>query len=265
MKKISIFIFTVVLFSCQKGVNKTQLDIVSTISQTASNKQNLISRTIYVEAFKKFKLRNITKFKPRSPFKKNVISESIPGSDNGTPIYYITGSIVGDPNDEVIASYGPTILAASNEDELAARDELQVTITAAKNYLSSAGLDFTTEFSNDDFRYIHAANIVLEMETKEGFPPEGSGLLNMNPINIRTNATGTSNHNDQAIVFETSRENTVLGCLVQAVGIRALYDAWYDKFATKRMLITMIGKIAARYMGFVGTALAVYDFIDCMW
>lgn len=52
---------------------------------------------------------------------------------------------------------------------------------------------------------------------------------------------------------------------MQAIGINAIYDAWFGKFATKRLLLAAVGKIATRYLGYVGAAIAVYDFADCMW
>lgn len=165
-------------------------------------------------------------------------------NDEGT-VGYISGAYVGDPYDDVTAADGYIVQAASLQEEEQTRVAMSGQVQNAKNYLNYHGLDLSDEYSYDDPRYIHAANIVMEMESTTGIPvPGGSG-----------GAGG----------MLESRENSTFGCVMQAIGITSLYNAWFDKFATKRMLIAAVGKLATRYLGWVGAAVAVYDFIDCMW
>ena len=59
---------------------------------------------------------------------------------------------------------------------------------------------------------------------------------------------------------------TVMGCLLEAVGVTAIMEILENgiekmgKSAVKKLL----KKVASKYLGFVGGALAIYDFGECM-
>lgn len=205
----------------------------------------------YAKSLKKFqKQMSFQKFNKKEAMmaepEDQIYYEEIPSDEiyyGSTTISYTTGSYVGDPYDEYFGADGPVVAAISPQEEEETRVSLQGQINEAKTYLNSHGLDFSDVYASDDYQYIHAANLVMEMEDVMGIPSGGGG----------------------PIVLEAVRENTTFGCITQAIGINALYDAWFDKFATKRMLIAAVGKLATRYLGWVGAAVAVYDFIDCMW
>lgn len=57
---------------------------------------------------------------------------------------------------------------------------------------------------------------------------------------------------------------SVLDCVARAFVGLELHEGFWKSFTTRRALIKAVGKIATRYLGFVGAGLIVYDFIDCM-
>ncbi|MET0393616.1 MAG: hypothetical protein ABW019_10770 [Chitinophagaceae bacterium] len=233
-----------VIASCSKSGDMRSKEKETTVTELAAPAPTTLTREEYSRSLDMFKQK--IKFNPvllvngRVPAEELDPSDS-PSGDPGT-IGYTTGGYVGDPYDEVTAADGPIVQAISQQEEEQTRDVMQGQIANAKAYLNYHGLDMSDEFGYDDPRYIHAANIVMEMENTTGIPGQGgSGLISV------------------------SRENSLFGCAMQAIGINTLYEAWFDKFATKRMLIAAVGKVASRYLGWVGAAIAVYDFIDCMW
>jgi len=252
-KTICLALFATLAFtSCSKENDVTQLDqesfqkSVEKTAATTSTSLQSFSRKTNESPEKKF-ANSLEKFKQK--LKLSLIS-----SDNGklsepskeiiedeNVVSYTTGKYVGDPNDYVIAADGPVIQAVSQQEEVETRAMLLVQINEAKTYLNSHGLDLSDQYTYDDSRYIHAAIIIKEMEDTKGIPGIGGGTI---PV---------------------AKQNSTFGCVMQAIGITSLYNTWFDKFATKRMLISAVGKLATRYLGYVGAAVAVYDFIDCMW
>jgi hypothetical protein len=255
LNKKTIFlalIATLAFTSCSKENDVTQLDqenlqksFEKNAATTSTTLQSFAAKT--KEKPKEKYAKSLEKFKQK--MKLSLISsdngrlaeplEEIIGDEN--LVSYTTGEYVGDPNDYVTAADGPVIQAVSQQEEDETRVMLLDQINEAKTYLNSHGIDLSDEYNYDDSRYIHAANIIMEMEDTKGIPGSGGGTI---PV---------------------ARENTTFGCAMQAIGISALYHTWFDKFATKRMLIAAVGKLATRYLGWVGAAVAVYDFIDCMW
>ncbi|QSS96679.1 hypothetical protein [Psychroflexus sp. ALD_RP9] len=57
---------------------------------------------------------------------------------------------------------------------------------------------------------------------------------------------------------------SVLDCVARAfVGIK-LHEGFWSNFTNRRVLLRAVGKLATRTLGWVGAALVVYDFTDCM-
>lgn len=57
----------------------------------------------------------------------------------------------------------------------------------------------------------------------------------------------------------------VLECIAKAFTGIKLHEAFWKSFTNRRVLLRAVGKLATRTLGFVGAALVVYDFADCMW
>lgn len=84
---------------------------------------------------------------------------------------------------------------------------------------------------------------------------------------------GSPSNNDIAIPaltqvlfgVNTIQARSIGTCLLEAVGVGALYDWAVNKaLASRRALIRAVGRFLGRSLGFVGVALAVADFIWCM-
>lgn len=69
-----------------------------------------------------------------------------------------------------------------------------------------------------------------------------------------------------ALMFNQALADDSIGtCLLDAVGVGALYDWAVGKAAiSRKLLIRAVGKALSRTIGWVGTALAVADFVWCM-
>lgn len=66
--------------------------------------------------------------------------------------------------------------------------------------------------------------------------------------------------------YETNSSNSsVTACIAYAFIGLDLHGEFWGNFTNRRALIRAVGKVASRYLGVVGAALIVYDFIDCMW
>ena len=75
-----------------------------------------------------------------------------------------------------------------------------------------------------------------------------------------------------ALLSETSEnKNTyakggdVLDCAARAFVGMELHEGFWSSFTNRRVLLRAVGKLATRALGFIGAALIVYDFADCMW
>lgn len=103
---------------------------------------------------------------------------------------------------------------------------------------------------------IYTAMAAFEAEREWG--SSGSG----------TNGPGVDMPDVASIVFGINTiqaEESIGTCLLEAVGVGALYDWAVGKAVlSRRLLIRAVGKFLARSLGWVGTALAVADFVWCM-
>lgn len=64
---------------------------------------------------------------------------------------------------------------------------------------------------------------------------------------------------------QSMSSSEVVDCLLRATGIQAFHDAFWGNFTNRRMLLRAVGKFATRTLGWIGAALIVADFADCMW
>ena len=62
-----------------------------------------------------------------------------------------------------------------------------------------------------------------------------------------------------------SKEQSVLDCAARAFVGMELHEGFWSSFTNRRTLLRAVGKLASRTLGFIGAALIVYDFADCMW
>ena len=68
-----------------------------------------------------------------------------------------------------------------------------------------------------------------------------------------------------SLFFNEAQAYGVGTCILEAIGVGALYDWAVGKAVlSRRMLIRAVGKTLSRTIGWVGTALAVADFVWCM-
>lgn len=66
--------------------------------------------------------------------------------------------------------------------------------------------------------------------------------------------------------INTSRAETIGGCIADAVGVYAAVEVIRQgiKGLGKKGALKLLKKVASKYLGVVGVALAAYDFADCM-
>ena len=76
----------------------------------------------------------------------------------------------------------------------------------------------------------------------------------------QTIATGLLIYSQQTADSDPS----VLDCVARAFVGLELHEGFWSSFTNRRVLIKAVGKVASRYLGAIGAALIVYDFVDCM-
>ena len=139
------------------------------------------------------------------------------------------------PDDEKWVKDGEIVSANSIKTENSFRnnEDIQALINSAKVYLESEDLDFTLEFQNEEYKYIHAAQVYLDYK---------KSLIQSSEV----------------------KQNTFSGCILQALGVQAVIDSFLTKM-TKQTIIKLVAKLAKRYLGWLGAAIAVIDFIECYY
>ncbi|WP_374172259.1 hypothetical protein [Flavobacterium tructae] len=76
---------------------------------------------------------------------------------------------------------------------------------------------------------------------------------------------GTSSFPDENTVID-SNGNTVGGCLLEAIGVKAVVQVLIGDFAALGTagVLKIVGNVATKYAGVIGGAIMVYQFADCM-
>ena len=132
--------------------------------------------------------------------------------------------------------------------ESEAQELMSKTLKESKLLLSYFGFE-EEEFKNesgkiDDIVIIFTALAVFEAENRFEKPNVYTASLFFN---------------------EAKAYDSVGTCLLEAIGVGALYDWAVGKsVVSRRVLIRAVGKALSRTLGYVGTALAVVDFVWCM-
>lgn len=181
MKNLLLYAFILLLVSCSRD----SVSISDTSSLTVSKTNQKIFKEKDKSLYKDKYLKSLEKVRKKLSLKNGMTYridgnsfEQLMPADEFT--YYLTGEYVGDPYDDVLLADGEIVYAANSLEEAEAKNELSESIESAKNYLLSHQLDFSDEWSADSPNYIHAANIVIEMEQKLGIPTYDGYSSNLN-------------------------------------------------------------------------------------
>ena len=75
--------------------------------------------------------------------------------------------------------------------------------------------------------------------------------------------------NQSTFFYSTAYAQSIKDCALRAIGVDRLIDwakgKYLSSYAARKMLIKAVGKAAARLgLGWIGTALAVAEFVECM-
>jgi hypothetical protein len=65
-------------------------------------------------------------------------------------------------------------------------------------------------------------------------------------------------------INSTYAQNTVGGCLADAIGVYAVVEFAQTGQLSQTAVIKLVKKVGAKYLGAFGAALAVWDFVNCM-
>jgi hypothetical protein len=139
-------------------------------------------------------------------------------------------------------------------------DEKQVLAQTALNLLLSYGLT-EAEINADlggitDEKLITVAFSIIDIEEQAS---RGIELIDRaDNISLLTG--------ELVALPEILPQSQVYDCLLQAAGITVLTDLIKKgiKGLTKAAIKTLLTKVATKYLGYVGAAIAVYEFGDCM-
>lgn len=255
--KINYLIILMLLIGCTKNNSENfanqNLEII-THDQVSSNLVNLKSinkikwgknEDDYLASLKKHSL----KFKRNTSIAKvtqSTLEQSNFEDEEPEPVNLVCNSsnpnIYGyydDPEDLIVEGSYVSANSLLQESQISNCNALLSTVSAARIYLISEGYsDIATIYdnSNNQLDLIHAANTLVDLKNK---------MLN--------NGNQTSN-------------SRIANCILQAIGYAAIAELsanWAT--ASRQVIIKAVGKIAQRYLGWVGAAIAVSSFVDCMW
>lgn len=65
-------------------------------------------------------------------------------------------------------------------------------------------------------------------------------------------------------LYSQAESNSLGSCVLEAVGLRDILTGGWKKIGTKKLIIKIAGKTAAKYVPYIGGALIAIDFIHCM-
>lgn len=132
-------------------------------------------------------------------------------------------------DDEQWVLDGQYVSAANNDVEERIKNDahFKYSVKSASELVKSKGFNLDDEFLGKEYLYIHAAQVLLDF--------------------------------DKAKSFEVAKQNTIAGCILQAIGVKALID----EGMTRAALIKCVSKLAKRCLGWFGAAVACIDFIEC--
>ena len=148
-----------------------------------------------------------------------------------------TYGLYQDPENLIIG--GPFRSASSSGQETFFHtcSSISSAITSARTYLINEGYsDIVSELESqgENYKLIHAANSLMDLKKQVGIS------------NIQT--------------------TKVANCIFQALGFTALAELganWAG--ASRQVILRAVGKVATRYLGWFGAAIAIGSFVDCMW
>ncbi|APY10086.1 hypothetical protein BWZ22_02025 [Seonamhaeicola sp. S2-3] len=182
--------------------------------------------------------------------------------------YYTAKNVAKNINEKLNASkksksISSKDLSLENNQQIDA--ELQVTITP----LIQSGLDLLTSygFSNQklmlNFGSLDSPNIAIvsfAIFEAEVLAKEGYVIEDLDPnidYDIASILIGSQNVYAQSMIGS---------CVLEALGVNAVIKGFKGglKKLGKKGALKLFGKVASRYLGWVGAAIAIVDFADCM-
>ena len=234
LKRIFILsMLTVFSFSCKKN----QVQEVS-IPKEEGDGSGIISSSKWGPNDEKYKGQMI-EFAKKFKAAKSVVKTSSMMACTSSAMANTYG-YYNDPENLIVGGSYIEASSASVENNTATCASTLALIEDAKTYLTNEGYGdivrriYGTEMK---FRLIHAANALVDLK---------------------------SQFNSQWA--RTSQQGKLFNCIFQALGFSALAELGANFFlASKQVILAAVGKIATRYLGFFGAAIAVVSFVDCMW
>lgn len=225
----SFFLFS----SCEKSSSDTAepaLNTESHIEKVPSPKQGPNDEK-YVASIKRF-ARN---FKNKEVKNGRVVVNQCATSGQAN-VY----GFYDDPEDLIIEGSYTEAGTVAAENAVENCDSMAVLIEDAKIYLLSEGysdivnLFYGTPRAN---RLTYAANALVDL--KQQYSIEWA---------------------------RTANQAKIGNCIFQALGFSALAELGANwATASRQVLLKAVGKLATRYLGWFGAAIAVVSFVDCMW
>tara|TARA_R110002073_G_scaffold108336_9_gene243611 strand:+ start:44811 stop:45632 length:822 start_codon:yes stop_codon:yes gene_type:complete len=168
--------------------------------------------------------------------------QNVEGLVNISNQYNLELSVSIESNEEILDTY--TI------PEQPVIDALQPSIKNAKSYLYSLGLT-DVEIENE-LQGSEDSNLVLV-------------VMSLIDAENKNNSTTAFNYNDLfgQSVYAMATPQDWYDCLLRSVGIDAVVELFNGK-VTKEIAKKAIRKVASRTLGWIGVAIAVYEYGDCM-
>lgn len=147
-------------------------------------------------------------------------------------------SFFDDPDNLIVEGSYVSYVSNTQETQMTTCPELLSAIQTARTYLNDEGYDDIVngiDTPSESYKLVHAANTLMDLKAQVA----NSG---------------------------STAEVKLANCVLQAIGytaISSLVAEWAT--ASRYAILRAVGKLATRYIGWVGAAIAVVSFTDCMW
>jgi hypothetical protein len=177
----------------------------------------------------------------------------------------LQNDIVYSVNDIIVELTETTKLLIQNTDRLSNNSNFNISpdeiLNKSKNALNSLGIDNETII--EEFGSLNNVEIILTSLTAYKIDQLNNQGIDIIDLEIGYNYT-TDTYLDLNKINSYKMDDSIVDCALDALGIPAGLIVGSAKNLGRKALLKAARKLATRILGWVGAAVAIYEFGDCM-
>ena len=168
-------------------------------------------------------------------------------------------------NDLIVELSKTTKLLIQNTDRLSNNSNFNISpdviLTKSKNVLNSLGIDNETII--EEFGSLNNVELILTSLTAYKIDQLNNQGIDIIDLEIGYNYT-TGTYLDSNKINSYKMDDSIVDCALDALGVPAGLIVGSAKNLGRKALLKAARKLATRMLGWVGAAVAIYEFGDCM-